>query len=134
MSKYYKDIESYITALSSTIQDTEKYLTEKLDKHANLLITDVKSKTPVDTGNLRNSWKRGIVNHAGNKYSVNIDNEAKNPDYGSEYATYVEFGHNSAAGNWVPGRFMLRTAQQNAIHNFEQDLKNDEVRLFSKLV
>jgi len=52
--------------------------------------------TPVDTGALKNSLF----------VSIDSDSEAT-VGYTAEYAAFVELGHNTRAGRYVPGHYML---------------------------
>lgn len=67
-----------------------------LTQQAELLINDVKMKTPVDTGTLRNAWKHTSVNSG----VIEIYNN-------TEYANHVEYGHRTSKGGFVKGRKML---------------------------
>lgn len=62
----------------------------------------IKRRTPVDTGQLRRSWKVGKVERKGDNYIVEIYNN-------TEYAPYVEYGHRTGKNltKWVEGRFMM---------------------------
>ena len=134
MSNYYKSLHAYIDAIDETIKNVPEYLTEKLHKHADDLVRETRQRTPVDTGNLRDSWKRSGVLREGDTYKVSITNDARNPKYGTEYATYVEYGHNSTSGNWVPGRFMLTESQEEERVRLQEDLEKDQVSLYSRLI
>ena len=70
-----------------------------LAQQAELLVADVKSKTPVDTGTLRNAWRRTEPNNS----SVEVYNN-------TEYANHVEYGHRTPKGGFVKGRKMLHRA------------------------
>lgn len=71
-------------------------------------IAEVKRRTPVDTGDLRNHWKLDGITRSGDTLQVWF----VNPMY---YATFVEFGHakpykaGAAEGSadWVDGYFMM---------------------------
>ena len=71
-------------------------------------IAEVKSRTPVDTGDLRNHWKLDGITRAGNTLQVWFVNTMY-------YATYVEYGHAKpykagapeGSNDWVDGYFMM---------------------------
>ncbi|KEF40413.1 Bacteriophage HK97-gp10, putative tail-component [Schinkia azotoformans MEV2011] len=69
-----------------------------------LAIRKVKKMTPVDTGDLRNSWEFTVIKK-GDDYIVTIFNL-------KEYASFVENGHRIVVAGktvgWVEGRFMLK--------------------------
>lgn len=68
-------------------------------------------------GNLRRSWKIGIVEKQGNQYVIEVYNPV-------EYASYVEYGHRQEPGrfvphigkrlksSWVPGQFFLTISEK----------------------
>lgn len=133
MSKYYKDIHSYVKAIRNTEKNVPKFLADTLGRAADKLVRETKSRTPVDSGTLQKSWKRSEVQRNGNEYKVTITNDAQNKDYGTEYATFVEYGHNSTAGNWVPGAFMLTQSQPNATKYLEDQLARGGADVFSEI-
>ncbi|MCL2488373.1 MAG: HK97 gp10 family phage protein [Oscillospiraceae bacterium] len=58
-------------------------------------------------GTLRRGWGKAkdiTVTKVGNAYQVEIINPV-------DYASYVEYGHRTANGGWVPGRFMLTISE-----------------------
>jgi hypothetical protein len=76
-------------------------------------MAEVKPRTPVDTGDLRNHWQVGRVFRVGDTLSVQIVNSMY-------YASYVEYGHakpyKSGAGpgsvDWVEGYFMMTVSEE----------------------
>lgn len=71
-------------------------------------IREVKTRTPVDTGDLRNHWKLDGITRSGDTLQVWFVNTMY-------YASYVEYGHakpyrsGAAVGgpDWVEGYFMM---------------------------
>lgn len=62
----------------------------------------VKSRTPVDTGHLRQTWHVDGPFIGGTIISLKLYNN-------TEYAPFVENGHRTrGGGGWVEGRFMLK--------------------------
>ncbi len=62
----------------------------------------VKSRTPVDTGHLRQTWQVDGPFIGGAIISLKLYNN-------TEYAPFVENGHRTrGGGGWVEGRFMLK--------------------------
>lgn len=74
---------------------------------------DVRSNTPVDTGDLRRSWVFEGVTKSGFIFEMELSNNL-------EYADHVEYGHRQEPGrfvpaigkrlkaDYVPGSYMLR--------------------------
>lgn len=127
------NITTFVDKINRSKKDVPKFLTECLDEAADKLVADTKSRTPVDTGNLQKSWVRTEVQHNGNEYKVKITNDAQNPNYGTEYASYVEYGHNSTAGNWVEGAHMLARSQEDAKVFLEKKLRTEAKKVFSTI-
>lgn len=81
------------------------------------VLEKTKKRTPVRTGNLRNSWKLGDILIYGNIVGIEIINEAHHAGesyeqlYGKEntgyYASQIEYGFNFPDGRHYEGRFML---------------------------
>ena len=62
----------------------------------------VKSRTPVDTGHLRQTWHADGPFITGTVIAIKVYNN-------TEYAPFVENGHRTrGGGGWVEGRFMLK--------------------------
>lgn len=62
----------------------------------------VKSRTPVDTGHLRQAWHVDGPFITGTVIAIKLYNN-------TEYAPFVENGHRTrGGGGWVEGRFMLK--------------------------
>ena len=62
----------------------------------------VKSRTPVDTGHLRQTWHADVPFITGTVIAIKLYNN-------TEYAPFVENGHRTrGGGGWVEGRFMLK--------------------------
>lgn len=114
-----------------TIDDSEleaklKELSEKfpnkrdkfLAQEGEMLIGRAKKNTPVDTGNLRNAWKR--TKATGGKVTVYNN---------TEYAAHVEYGHRvkvhgKFTGKVVKGRKMLHKAFSETKNNFRDDAQD----------
>ena len=87
------------------------------------LVDRVKDLTPVDTGNLRQSWKRTRPKNG----RVEVYNN-------TEYAAHVEWGHRQRVGRYVPaigktlkkpfveGSHMLRDAVAETKGTFKEDI------------
>ena len=101
----YKELSAYVSSVTLMKNDFNKFLREFLLEMADRIIARVKPRTPVDTGELRRSWKLGDIKGEGRNISVEILN-------GMDYATDVEYGHrivrNGVEIGWAEGRFMLK--------------------------
>lgn len=96
-----------------------------LAQEAELVRGDAVSLSPVDTGNLREAWKRSAPDNG----RVEVYNN-------TEYAAHVEYGHRQKVGQYVPaigkrlkkpfveGKHMLRDAVQQRQDSFAEDAED----------
>ncbi|RKD22551.1 hypothetical protein BEP19_09830 [Ammoniphilus oxalaticus] len=97
---------------------------------AQLALRKVKLMTPVDTGNLRNTWKSDVVKK-GDTYIIVIYNQ-------TEYASFVEKGHRKVVAGktvgWVEGKFMLKLTEEEmqriAPNMWEKEIEKEMRRIF----
>jgi len=88
-----------IKKLNTTEAEMVPELNKALDVSAQATLSRLQTNTPVDTGNLRSSER--ITNPAPLLANVGPDS-SKAP-----YAYYVEVGHHTRSGSWVPGQFFI---------------------------
>lgn len=109
-----KELKAFRDRLDRASQEAElsDFYEQAAKELAARLLTMVKKRTPVRTGNLRGGrngsggWTVGEVQKVDGGYQVEIFNP-------TEYASYVEFGHRTPGGKgWVKGRFMLTLSEQ----------------------
>lgn len=84
-----------------------------LNRVGTRFLRKVKLRTPVDTGRLRRGW-----NIEEGYYRVSIYNDVG-------YGPHVEHGHRTKGGNYVEGRYMLKTT----VEEIEKDL-DEEFEIF----
>lgn len=71
---------------------------------ADKLVEAAQSRTPVDTGRLKDGFVSAEIMVSGDMVTANLTNDV-------EYASFVELGHQTPKGaGWVAGRFMLTMA------------------------
>lgn len=101
-----KGLQAKINKIASS--DIQKFMIACSKDLAARLLRYATMRTPVDTGNLWRNWSQvnnGVeVAYSGGVYTVDIINPV-------EYASYVEYGHRTRSGGWVPGRFMLKISE-----------------------
>lgn len=116
---------SGLDELIQRLDEAEKKLPGARDKflsqEAELVRGDAAELTPVDTGNLREAWKRSAPENG----RVDVYNN-------TEYAAHVEYGHRQKVGQYVPtigkrlkkpfveGKHMLRDAIQQRQDSFAE--------------
>ena len=88
----FKELTFFTSELLNASEDFDKFMKDFLRDMASRFLAKVIKLTPVDTGNLRNSWVIGNPTGEGIEMSIKIMNAA-------EYADLVEFGHR---GKYVP--------------------------------
>ena len=105
----YSEFEQYTKNFAKFTREFDNWLHKFLYNEGMRFIAEVKRRTPVDTGDLRNHWKlAGGITREGDDLHVWF----VNPMY---YATFVEYGHakpykaGAAPGSadWVEGYFMM---------------------------
>ncbi len=98
------------------VSDTHKFMESCVKELAMRLIRLVKPITPKDTGSLQRGWnatgnkgdsksQKADVSVEGGVYTVTITNR-------EDYDVYVEYGHRTRSGGWVPGRFMMTISEE----------------------
>lgn len=110
-----KGLQAKINKIANS--DTQAFMKECANDLAARLLRYAKMRTPVGRypkgsgkvgGTLRRGWSQvnnGVeVAYSGGVYTVDIINPV-------EYASYVENGHRTKSGGWVPGRFMLKISE-----------------------
>lgn len=112
----FKELTFFAAELVNASEDFNQFIIDYLNEMANKFLRQVIKKTPVDTGNLRNSWVIGDVSGDGIEMSIEVGNAA-------EYADFVEYGHRGkyvpALGVtlftdrfWTEGKFMMKLTSE----------------------
>ncbi len=104
----YSEFKRYRDNFAKLTREFDHWLHQFLLNEGMRFIAEVKPRTPVDTGDLRNHWKLDGMTRSGDTLQVWF----VNPMY---YATFVEYGHakpyksGAAEGSndWVEGYFMM---------------------------
>ena len=111
-------IEKLQDRISNAQEKLDAELRKGIEISAGWVLRQMQSNTPVDTGNLKSSEKIDI---AGNGFSALIGpNEEQ-----ASYAKFVEYGHHTRSGSWVPGQFYVeKTALEtrNAVIEIFRDI------------
>ena len=110
-----KDFIKYVENFKEMEKEFEAFLKNWIIKQGDKLIANTKARTPVDTGNLRNSWSLGDYQRDGRTASIGINNSA-------EYASIIEYGTPKRPNwKWAGGAHML-TISMNEILRDMPDL------------
>jgi len=119
-----RDFEKYIKEFKELNSEFETFLKNWITKQGAILITKTKERTPVDTGNLRNSWFSGKYKREQNKAQIEINNSA-------EYASFVEYGTPKRPNwKWADGAKMLTKS----LYEMEQSMPIDFDKAFTEFL
>ena len=108
MSFDYSEFQKFRNNFAKLTREFDSWIHLFLLKEGMRFIAEVKPRTPVDTGDLRNHWKLDGITRSGDTLQVWFVNPMN-------YATHVEYGHakpykaGAAQGSddWVDGYFMM---------------------------
>ena len=109
----YSEFQKFRNNFARLTREFDAWIQQFLLSEGMRFIAEVKRRTPVDTGDLRNHWKLDGITRHGDTLQVWF----VNPLY---YATFVEYGHakpykaGAAEGSadWVDGYFMMTVSLQ----------------------
>lgn len=104
----YSEFERYRNNFAKFTAEFDAWIKQFLLKEGHRFIAEVKRRTPVDTGDLRNHWKLAGMTRSGDTLRVWFVNSMY-------YATFVEYGHakpyksgaEPGSADWVEGYFMM---------------------------
>lgn len=122
MSYNFKKFEMLKNSFEQANKDFESWLISFLLSNANVGIKQLKDNTPLDTGNLRRSWRLS-------EYYAKEDGTLEIWFINTaDYSSYVELGHMTAnRKKWVPGKFFMKTTleklEANLPRRFEKDFR-----------
>lgn len=124
----YSEFQNYRNKFAKLTREFDSWMHLFLLKEGERFIAEVKPRTPVDTGDLRNHWKLDGITRSGDTLQVWFVNPMT-------YATHVEYGHakpykaGAAEGSedWVEGYFMMTVSleiiQRNMPARFNQQFQ-----------
>lgn len=137
MSLDYSEFQKFRDNFAKLTREFDGWMHRFLLNEGMRFIAEVKPRTPVDTGDLRNHWKLDGITRDGDTLHVWF----VNPMY---YATFVEYGHAKpyrsgaveGGPDWVEGYFMMtvsleiieRNMPARFNHEFEAFLASLEVK------
>lgn len=109
MSINIDELKAYKIAFDMFADRWDSFIEQYLLNMANQVMAQAMARSPVDTGNLRRSWKVSEV-EVGSKYvTIYITNDASSDPTGESYASHVEYGHfNVTRTKFIEGVHMLQ--------------------------
>lgn len=103
--------DEYYKKLKDLEQNVPEIFKKVAKKGAIKFVNEAKKRTDkeklVDTGNYRRNWNAEVIEPLPETYGVQCENNA-------EYASFLEFGHRTRAGNKVKGKFVGELAMGDA--------------------
>lgn len=108
MSLDYSEFKQFRDNFYKLEKEFDHWLHQFLLQEGMRFLREVKPRTPVDTGDLRNHWKIDGITRSGDTLEVWFVNTMN-------YATFVEYGHakpyragaTEGSADWVEGYFMM---------------------------
>lgn len=90
----------------ATASKVRPFIEKSLENVGEQALRQLKTNTPVDTGNLRRGWVSEGSRYGAGVWQVKLANHV-------EYAYFVENGHRTRGGNgWVPGQFFMKRSTE----------------------
>lgn len=113
MSFDYSEFKTYRDNFAKFTREFDSWMHKFLLQEGMRFIAEVKPRTPVDTGDLRNHWRLDGITRDGDELRVWFVNSM-------EYASFVEYGHakpyksgaSPGDADWVDGYFMMTVSLQ----------------------
>lgn len=104
----YSEFKNYRDNFAKLTKEFDTWMHKFLLQEGMRFLAEVKPRTPVDTGDLRNHWKLDGMTREGDTLRVWFVNTM-------DYATHVEYGHakpykagaTEGSADWVEGYFMM---------------------------
>lgn len=113
----FSELEEWVDKKLTPLQkEFNAWLFDFMYDIADRLIENIRKRTPVKTGYLRDQWRVESVAREGDKIVAWFRNDA-------DYASYVEWGHawpywggiaEEGDLQWINGRFMMRVSLKEA--------------------
>ena len=128
MSLDYSEFKKFRDNFAKLTRQFDSWMHQFLLNEGLRFIAEVKPRTPVDTGDLRNHWKLDGIARSGDNLQVWFVNSM-------EYATFVEYGHakpyksgaSPGSADWVEGYFMMTVSleiiERNMPRRFNQQFE-----------
>lgn len=108
------ELEKYLESFNEIYENHWNWERQIVDKYAEKFVGKVQNRTPVDTGQLKASWKKLPATFSGPE---TVESVVVNR---ADYASFVEFGHakpyksgaSPGSSDWVDGYFMLTITEE----------------------
>lgn len=109
----YSEFKKYRDNFAGMTREFDQWIHKFLINEGLRFLREVKPRTPVDTGDLRNHWQLDGITRDGDTLKCWFINSMS-------YADYVEYGHakpyksgaSEGSADWVPGYFMMTVSLQ----------------------
>jgi len=108
----FSEFDDFLLRFSGMTSQLREFLVQFVKNRGWEILARTSARTPVDTGALKAAWQIGEVGLDGDTLYIEILN-------GMEYASFVELGHATRAGNWVDGRYMVTVSMDEVAENIQ---------------
>lgn len=98
----------------------DNIIVEEMNEKSTMCVAEIKSRTPVKTGNLRMSERREDIKKSGTTYSVKVGADLNQ----APYAPLIEDGGKNEAGGMYIGRHMINDSIEIYQGKLEEDVQN----------
>ncbi|WP_407893515.1 HK97 gp10 family phage protein [Lacticaseibacillus sp. N501-2] len=110
----------------------------EIGKSAQIMLKEIKARTPVDSGMLRRRWRIKAVSYQAPAFLLTLTNSA-------EYASFVENGHRQKVGQyvpaigkqlkkpWVDGQFMMRDGVMESMPDVQDRLAQGVAKAITEI-
>lgn len=124
----YSQFKAFRDNFAGFTRQFDKWIHQFLLREGLRFIAEVKPRTPVDTGDLRNHWQIEKITRDGDElkcWFVNSMRYAEEVEYG--HAKPYKHGASEGSADWVPGYFMMTVSlmkiQESMPVRFDRDLQ-----------
>lgn len=126
----FKEFVEFVELFDIKATNFKTWVRRWFKKKVEEVLAEAKSRTPIRTGQLLESWQPVKISIKGNEIMAIFMNTAVNQD-GIEYGGWVEYGHAKpyhageppGSENWVEGRFMLTVPLQQFYNDMPQEFE-----------
>lgn len=105
-------IEQNVSAIGEYATALQEKLTEEISAAVNTAYDSMVGDSPVDTGFLQSSWN---LEESDTNWTITND---------CEYVGFVEFGHSTRSGSFVPGQNWIEPAYETLRSDLESIIRD----------
>ncbi|CEK34297.1 phage protein,Bacteriophage protein of unknown function (DUF646) [[Clostridium] sordellii] len=123
----FRELENFTKNIQKASIEFNKFIFGFLTKNAMDVLAKTKSRTPVDTGELRRNWEVTRIYRKGDELVVYLYNS-------KDYASYVENGHTTRdRQGWVEGYYMAKISIEEVERNIPKRFDREFIKFMASL-